>query len=184
MGRYFSSRHTVDELTMDRLEMAGLTLKQSRELREACPTLAGDFSIPIRQDLSLMWEKVERHLRALGTTIEPYRFNQNHIRHLGPVLLGELVWCEFTNRAYDTWTDFKEAVSEKYGLTKAELLDAFYDMAPLPGESEAQFILRMERLRIRYSEPGSTCYRQFKPRLRLSYREELANATRAANLLG
>ena len=44
--------------------------------------------------------------------------------------------------------------------------------------------MRVERLRIRYQEPESTCYRQFKPRLRLAYREELANATRAANLLG
>jgi hypothetical protein len=75
-------------------------------------------------------------------------------------------------------------VNARYGLTRSELLDAFYDMAPNPGETEAQFILRVERLRIRYSESEASCYRWFKPRLRLQYRRELATATRAASLMG
>lgn len=123
--------------------------------------------MPVRQDLSLMWDRVERHLRALGMTIEPHRFSQYHIVHLGPVILGETVWQEFSNGSYSTWAEFKEAVNQRYGLSRAELLDAFYDMAPTQGESEAQFILRVERLRIRYAESEATCYRQFKPRLRL-----------------
>lgn len=94
------------------------------------------------------------------------------------------MWIEFASGSYASWDEFKDAVTARYGLSRAELLDAFYDMAPQPGEGEAHFILRVERLRIRYNEPESTCYRQFKPRLRLAYREELANATRAANLLG
>ena len=127
---------------------------------------------------------MERHLRALGPEIEPHRFDGSHIRNLGPIILGEAVWGEFSNHRYPSWEEFKGAVNCRYGLSRAELLDAFYDMAPLDNESEAQFILRVERLRIRYQESESTCYRQFKPRLRLAYREELASATRAANLLG
>jgi hypothetical protein len=67
--------HSRDELTLERLETAGLSLKQQRELRQACPPIAGDHAVPVRQDLFIMWQKVERYIRALGTEIEPHRFN-------------------------------------------------------------------------------------------------------------
>jgi hypothetical protein len=41
-------------------------------------------------------------------------------------------------------------VELKYGLTRSELLDAFYEMSPGETESEAAFILRVEKLRTRY----------------------------------
>ena len=106
-----------------------------------------------------MWERVERHLRVLGTEIEPYRFTQAHIQRLGPLILGEAVWTEFASGSYSSWDEFKEAVTARYGLSRAEILDAFYDMTPQENEGEASFILRVERLRIRYNEPESTCYR-------------------------
>jgi hypothetical protein len=106
-----------------------------------------------------MWERAERHLRALGPEIEPHNFGQNHIEKLGPLILGEAVWREFSANSYRDWDDFKKAVEERYGLSRSELLDAFYDMSPMEGESEAQFILKVERLRIRYRESASTCFR-------------------------
>jgi hypothetical protein len=43
----------------------------------------------------LMWDRLERHIKALGTEIEPHRLRASHIAHLGPVVLGETVWQEF-----------------------------------------------------------------------------------------
>jgi hypothetical protein len=94
-----------------------------------------------------------------------------------------MIWSEFSDRSFISWMQFKETVDTKYGLTRSELLDAFYEMAPDGSETEAAFILRVERLRVRYQESAATCFRMFKPKLSLRFREGLAGAARAANLL-
>jgi hypothetical protein len=106
-----------EEFTLDRLGEVGLSLRQQKELREACPNLADDYSVPARQDLSLTWETLERHIRALGAGIEPYRFNSIHIAHVAPVILGSLVWSELKGETYRCWQDLKDAVNARYGFT-------------------------------------------------------------------
>lgn len=50
------------------------------------------------------------------------------------------------------------------------------------GENEAQFILRVEDFRLRYSQAEETCYRTFIPKLSLEYREGLHQWCRARGL--
>lgn len=50
-------------------------------------------------------------------------------------------------------------MEDKYGLSRTELLDAFYEMRPSPQETEAEFVIRVEKLRVRYQEAPTTCYR-------------------------
>jgi predicted Zn-dependent protease len=135
---------------MDKLAAVGLSLKQQKDIRSVCTTFQNSGSTPARQDLSIVWAAAERAIRSLGPHIEPQSFSQAHIQHLGPVLLGEMIWSEFSDRSFISWVQFKESVDLKYGLTRSELLDAFYEMSPGEGETEAAFVLRVEKLRVRY----------------------------------
>ena len=65
---------------------------------------------------------------------------------------------------------FVEAVEAKYGLSKRQILDAFYSMRPAYDESESEFLTRVEEFRIKYGEAEETCFRNFIPQLSLEYR--------------
>lgn len=82
-----------------------------------------------------------------------------HISHLGPLILGDMIWAEFKHQEFFDWDDFKKAVDDKYGMTHDELIDAFYEMSPAKNETTPDFILRVERLRARYGEDAKTCFR-------------------------
>lgn len=70
---------------------------------------------------------------------------------MAPILLGESVYELYANTHFTNWGAFKRAIEERYGLSCKPILDAFYDMRPEAGESEAEFLLRVEDLRLKYS---------------------------------
>jgi hypothetical protein len=73
--------------------------------------------------------------------------------------------------SYDDWGEFTVAVEEKYGLSKKQILDAFYSMKPSSDESEGEFIMRVEDMRMRYGESSDMCFRHFVPQLSLDFRK-------------
>ena len=99
------------------------------------------------------------------------------------MILGENVWSEFSHLSFLSWGAFKEAIGDRYGLSRTELLDAFYEMSPSSNESEAEFILRVEKMRIRYGESSAACFRMFRGKLSLAFQQSIATAARAASLI-
>ena len=76
--------------------------------------LAKEGDVPAKQDLSMFWAKVERAIKSLDSSIVLEDLDYNHISHLGPLILGDMIWAEFKNKDYLSWDEFKEAVDEKY----------------------------------------------------------------------
>ena len=135
---------------MDKLALHGLRLKQQKDLVLMTTCLAKEGEVPARQDLSLFWAKVERAVSSLDNGIELSEISNEHIVHIAPLILGDMIWAEFQNKEFVDWAEFKESITQKYGMTRDELIDAFYEMAPSKGETAPNFILRVERLRSRY----------------------------------
>jgi hypothetical protein len=120
----------------------------------------------------------------LGSNIKLCEIENEHISHLAPLILGDMIWAEFRSKNFFDWADFKDTLTSKYGLTHDELIDAFYEMTPAKGESAPEFILRVERLRARYEEAPKNCFRQFKTKLDVEYRRGLSQLRRAAAIMG
>lgn len=55
-------------------------------------------------------------------------FGHDHIKRFAPIILGDLIWAEFSHDVFTSWSQFKLVVDKKYGLTQDELIDAFYEM--------------------------------------------------------
>ena len=58
------------------------------------------------------------------------------------------------NLTYTTWSELKERVEERFGLTESQLLDAFFGMRPADGESAGAFIERVNDKRLLYQVPA------------------------------
>ena len=43
-------------------------------------------------------------------------------RHLGPVILGEMAFAAIENKSFDCWTEFKNVVNCRFGLTEEEMI--------------------------------------------------------------
>lgn len=80
------------------------------------------------------------------------------------------MWRCVKHHEMPTWATLREVVEEAFGLTREEMLDAFYSMRPANGEPSHAFILRVEEKRARYGESTSACYRVFTPMLNLAER--------------
>jgi hypothetical protein len=152
-------KNQPNELNMDKLALHGLSLKQQKDLTSMTTCLAKEGEVPARQDLSLFWAKVERAVKSLDNGIDLYEMTNEHLVHIAPLILGDMIWAEFQSEQFVDWADFKESITQKYGMTRDELIDAFYEMAPSKGEMAPDFILRVERLRSRYGEAPRTCFR-------------------------
>ena len=68
----------------------GLTLMQQKNLTSAAaPQLSAlDGTLPRRQDLLDFWERIERAVSGLGSSIDINHFNSSHIRAIAPLILG------------------------------------------------------------------------------------------------
>lgn len=88
-------------------------------------------------------------------------------------MLGGAVWRSIKHKVLSDWGELRGVVEAAYGLTKEEMLDAFYGMRPASGEPAHAFILRVEDKRARYGVDQSACYRVFTPLLSLEERQRL-----------
>ena len=64
------------------------------------------------------------------------------------MVLGNPVWTLYKNSAVDTWRELKLLVEKRFGLTKDQLLDAFYAMRQGRGETAAEYVLRIKDKRL------------------------------------
>ena len=80
--------------------------------------LSTNYKMPCKQDLSGFWNRVERALKGLGKSIITSHFDENHIRVVAPVILGDAVWDLFSEINYRDWSTFKSTVERRFGLTK------------------------------------------------------------------
>ena len=71
---------------------------------------------------------MEGILDNLAEGVSMDRFNWFHIAHLGPFVLGNTAWKLFGGAYLRDWDTFKECVKARYGLTKDQLEDAFFNM--------------------------------------------------------
>lgn len=66
------------------------------------------------------------------------------IRTLGPYLLGREAWRALPRREFRSWVEFRRAVDRQLGLSEEALWVAFRGLQKNKGESDEEFILRVE----------------------------------------
>lgn len=116
---------------------------------------------------------MERVLAGLICDFDPEDVEWAHLRNLGPELLGEPVWELVKPARPDSWRELRHVVERRFGLSRKQLLDAFYAMRPHPGEAANAFLLRVEDMRLRYGVGEDTCERHFLHLLPLESRQEI-----------
>ena len=82
----------------------------------------------------------------------------SHLRQLCPIVLEAPLWALLKNQPLDMWQELKQAVEERLGLTKNQLLDCFYGMRQGKIETSSQFILQIEDKSLQLGVQESTCY--------------------------
>ena len=64
-----------------------------------------------------------------------------------------------------SWTTFRGEVEKDSGLNADQILERLYAMAVLPGESTAQFVVRVDQARRAIKAPSSSVYHTFVHKL-------------------
>ena len=59
-------------------------------------------------------------------------------------MLGDTAWQLFGGVYFRDWDTFNECVEARYGLTKDQLEDVFFNMQPASGEDATAFVLCVE----------------------------------------
>ena len=83
------------------------------------------------------------------------------------------MWSLIKNQHYDLWHTLKALVEERFGLTKSQLLDAFFGMRQADSELTAHFILHVEDKRALYNIVEDQCWHNFTPLLDVNERTRL-----------
>ena len=112
-------------------------------------------------------------MAGLGQDITVEELQARHIRKLAPFLLGQAVWRTIRHDPLLTWAHLKDVVEHSFGLTKDEMLDAFFAMRPAAGEADGGFILQVDEKRTRLGVTGMQALRYFAPLLSLEGRRSL-----------
>ena len=170
-------------LTRQQLE-EGLPNRHAKELRAALTPLSSGSSLPSRQDLRFWWKKVEAALVGMGPDCAPHRLGDGHIQEVAPIILGDPAWSVLSGRRFGDWSDFKEMVNGRFGLTRRQCLAAFFDMKPAESESTAGFLRRVEDMRARYYVDEEETRRHFVRKLREADLQKLDELSDICALLG
>lgn len=67
------------------------------------------------------------------------------------------------------WETFKLAVEDVFGLSEDQLVGKFYTLSPIPGESTARFVMRVEAERKARNIQATEVFHVFSRRLPASY---------------
>ena len=57
--------------------------------------------------------------RGPSDQFELAELEKTHLKHISPIILGQLVWTLMKNLAYTNWSELKERVEERFGLTES-----------------------------------------------------------------
>lgn len=126
-------------------------------------TPLAEAELPEPQDLGAFWGGVDRALMSLDPTFKDYRalFKEEHIANLGPYVLGAKGWAQLGNRGYRTWAQFEKEVEEVFGVTKDQMEEQFFALAPKLQETSPEFVLRVEMERRRLGIDKSSTFHAF-----------------------
>lgn len=122
-----------------------------------CPPLCKENNRPIRQDLTVFWNRVERNLPGLCADFEWDRLGGQELGTLGPYLLGEGAWKKLPRKEFLSWEDFKMVVDRAVGLTSGAMRMAFLGLNKDRGETDEAYILRCEEERQHHGEAPEVC---------------------------
>lgn len=67
-----------------------------------------------------------------------------HLKHLAPVLLGDITWAIVEREGWNSWEALKALVKSRWGLTVGEAQECFFQLTPISTEIFADFVLRVE----------------------------------------
>lgn len=134
--------------------------------------MAKGYRVPkVKQDLEDFWGKAEDGLRSLG--LEPEGMCRRHISKVGSYLLGDGAWKVLRGKPFDDWEEFKLQTGKRYGLTSRQVHGAFFSMVKGEGESEEEFIVRVEDWRLAHGYSSDECFRNFVQKLSPQYLQQL-----------
>lgn len=88
-----------------------------RELEATLKPLAPQGTLPRQQDLRQFWRRAESVLNTLADGVHVSAFNTAHITLFGPLVLGETTWELFSSQSFGNWSEFKEKVEARFGLS-------------------------------------------------------------------
>jgi hypothetical protein len=106
-------------------------------------------------------------VQGLEGGVQLDRLCWDELRHLAPVLLGEVAYEALGNKrdVIVDWRAFVQIVEDTYGLTTEERLIKFFDMRHEVGEGDIELVLRVEARRVQLKASEVECYRAFAPKL-------------------
>ncbi len=107
---------------------------------------------------------MERHLPSLCPDFDWRGVDRRHIKAIGPHLLGDYAWGKVERMGFDTWGDFKKVVQQMFGLTSSEMRRSFRLLARESGETDEEFILRVEEAREAGRYSRRHCVDDFLPK--------------------
>ena len=67
-------------------------------------------------------------MEGLGPEISVWDLRREHLRQVAPVLLGPMVWEMFKHEAWDSWGEMEAAVDRRFGLSRRQIVNAFFVM--------------------------------------------------------
>ena len=83
----------------------------------------------------------------------------------------------------DSWGDFVAAVEREFGMNAEQKEERFLALEPRAGESSAQFVLRVERMRRAWGQPAKTTLQVLTTKLDAGIKRELKQLKRSKKLL-
>ena len=110
------------------------------------------------------------------------QFNQFYIAQLGPFVLGDTAWQLFGRVYFRDWDTFKECVKARYGLTKDQLEDVFFNMQPASGEDAAAFVLQVEDTHTSLGVNTRSVLRTFFPHLPGELQQKIETSIDMSNI--
>ena len=79
--------------------------------------LSSDTELPEPSDLCTWWKLAERAISSLGSDICLPCLDEDAVRNLAPVILGEAAYEAIKDRPFNNWRTFKEQVEKRFGLS-------------------------------------------------------------------
>ena len=168
-----AERMGAGSFLMEDLDKGGLGGKCSKDVRALIQPLSKGYETVRRQDLRRFWSRVERHMPGVCPDVRFEDMRRRHICALGPHILGDTPWEKVEKRHFDSWEEFKGVVQEMYGLTDREMRRSFRALKKDVGESDEEFILRVEEARYEGRYKKQDCVDDFLPKTSRHFQDRI-----------
>ena len=128
-----------------------------RSLKAMVTPLGGAELAPAARYLDSWWKSVERAIKAIDAGCDVVDLPKEAIEMIAPVLLGQAAWELVCEQDFDTWSEFRGVVEDRFGMLKEFQRDLFLQIEREGGEDGSDFIRRVEdtRVRLKLSHEGA-----------------------------